>query len=120
MTMAISMNDLQVAQDTEDKAKVDVETMAEHLRLLGNDPDQPNGVVEVHGHRGCDHGSGGYQRCGRAGPGFEPVSLSYPCSTRAFISEYAASMSRLSAAAFVAVPGLSFTWRMNLPVPCSK
>src|ERR1700694_282546 len=45
---AISMNDLQVAQDTEDKAKVDVETMAEHLRLLGNDPDKPNGVVEVH------------------------------------------------------------------------
>jgi len=44
---AISMNDLQVAQDTEDKAKVDVETMAEHLRLLGNDPDKPNGVVEV-------------------------------------------------------------------------
>jgi membrane fusion protein, heavy metal efflux system len=45
---AISMNDLQVTQDTEDKAKVDVETMAEHLRLLGNDPDKPNGVVEVY------------------------------------------------------------------------
>lgn len=45
---AISMNDLQVAQDTEDKAKVDVETMAEHLRLLGNDPDKPNGVVELY------------------------------------------------------------------------
>jgi cobalt-zinc-cadmium efflux system membrane fusion protein len=45
---AISMNDLQVAQDTEYKAKVDVETMAEHLRLLGNDPDKPDGVVEVH------------------------------------------------------------------------
>ena len=45
---AISMNDLQVAQDTEDKAKVDVETTAEHLRLLGNDPDKPNGIVEVH------------------------------------------------------------------------
>jgi len=44
---AISMNDLQVAEDTEDKSKVDVETMAEHLRLLGNDPDKPNGVVEV-------------------------------------------------------------------------
>jgi len=44
---AISMNDLQIAQDTEDKAKVDVETTAEHLRLLGNDPDQPNGVVEI-------------------------------------------------------------------------
>lgn len=45
---AISMNDLQVAQDTEEKAKVDVETMAEHLRLLGNDPDKPTGVVEVY------------------------------------------------------------------------
>jgi hypothetical protein len=29
-------------------------------------------------------------------------------------------MSLLRAAAFVAVPGLSFTWRMNLPVPCNK
>jgi cobalt-zinc-cadmium efflux system membrane fusion protein len=45
---AISMNDLQVAQDTEEKAKVDVETMAEHLRLLGNDPEKPNGVVGVY------------------------------------------------------------------------
>jgi membrane fusion protein, heavy metal efflux system len=45
---AISMNDLQIAQDTEDKAKVDVETTAEHLRLLGNDPDKPNGVVDVY------------------------------------------------------------------------
>jgi len=33
---AIALNDLQVAQDTEDKAKVDLETTAEHLRLLGN------------------------------------------------------------------------------------
>jgi cobalt-zinc-cadmium efflux system membrane fusion protein len=45
---AISMNDLQVAEEAEDKAKVDVETMGEHLRLLGNDPDKPNGVVEVY------------------------------------------------------------------------
>jgi cobalt-zinc-cadmium efflux system membrane fusion protein len=45
---AISMNDFQVAQDTEDKAKVDVETTAEHLRLLGNDPDHPNGVVDIY------------------------------------------------------------------------
>ena len=45
---AMSMNDFQVAQDAEDKAKVDVETMAEHLRLLGNDPDKPSGVVEVY------------------------------------------------------------------------
>ena len=45
---AISMNDLQIAQDTEDKVKVDVETTAEHLRLLGNDPDKPNGVVDIY------------------------------------------------------------------------
>jgi cobalt-zinc-cadmium efflux system membrane fusion protein len=45
---AISMNDLQIAQDTEDKAKVDVETTAEHLRLLGNDPDRPNSVVDIY------------------------------------------------------------------------
>jgi cobalt-zinc-cadmium efflux system membrane fusion protein len=45
---AIALNDLQVAQDTDDKAKVDVETMAEHIRLLGNDPDHPNGMVNIH------------------------------------------------------------------------
>jgi cobalt-zinc-cadmium efflux system membrane fusion protein len=45
---ASSMNDLQIAQDTEDKAKVDVETTAEHLRLLGNDPDKPNSVVDIY------------------------------------------------------------------------
>jgi membrane fusion protein, heavy metal efflux system len=44
---AISMSDLENAQNTEDKAKVDIETSAEHLRLLGNDPDKPNGVVEI-------------------------------------------------------------------------
>jgi len=44
---AAALADLQVAQDTEDKAKVDVETMAEHLRLLGNDPDHPNGMVDI-------------------------------------------------------------------------
>jgi cobalt-zinc-cadmium efflux system membrane fusion protein len=44
---AIALNDLQVAQDTEDKAIVDVETMAEHLRLLGNDPDHPNHMVDI-------------------------------------------------------------------------
>jgi len=45
---AISLNDLQVAQDAEDKAKVDVETSAEHLRLLGNDPDKPNSIVDIY------------------------------------------------------------------------
>jgi membrane fusion protein, heavy metal efflux system len=42
------MNDLQVAQDTEAKAKVDVETTGEHLRLLGTDPDKPNSVVDIY------------------------------------------------------------------------
>jgi cobalt-zinc-cadmium efflux system membrane fusion protein len=45
---AISMNDLQIAQDSEDKAKVDVETTGEHLRLLGNDPNNPNNVVSIY------------------------------------------------------------------------
>lgn len=45
---AISVSDLQIAQDTEDKAKVDVETTAESLRLLGSDPDKPNGVVDIY------------------------------------------------------------------------
>ena len=45
---AIAKADLEVAQDTEDKAKVDLETMSEHLRLLGNDPDKPNFMVEIH------------------------------------------------------------------------
>jgi membrane fusion protein, heavy metal efflux system len=45
---AIAMNDLQVAQDAEDKAKIDVETTAEHLRLLGTDPNKPNSVVDIY------------------------------------------------------------------------
>jgi cobalt-zinc-cadmium efflux system membrane fusion protein len=44
---AIAMAELEVAQDTEDKAKVDIETIAEHLRLLGNDPDNPNFIVDI-------------------------------------------------------------------------
>jgi cobalt-zinc-cadmium efflux system membrane fusion protein len=44
---ALSLADLQTAEDTEDKAKIDVETTEEHLRLLGNDPTKPNGVVDI-------------------------------------------------------------------------
>jgi len=44
---AIALNDLQVAQDTEDKAKIAVDTGAEHLRLLGNDPDKPVFMVDI-------------------------------------------------------------------------
>ena len=45
---AIAQNDLQIAQDAEEKAKVDLETTSEHLRLLGLDPDTPNNIVEIH------------------------------------------------------------------------
>jgi membrane fusion protein, heavy metal efflux system len=44
---AIALNDLQVALDTEDKAKIAVDTAAEHLRLLGNDPDKPAYIVDI-------------------------------------------------------------------------
>ncbi len=45
---AISLNDLQVAQDTDAKAKVDVKTTAEKLRVLGSaNLDQPSGIVEI-------------------------------------------------------------------------
>jgi len=45
---AISLNDLQVAQDTDAKAKVDVKAAAEKLRVLGNtNLDQPSGIVEI-------------------------------------------------------------------------
>jgi cobalt-zinc-cadmium efflux system membrane fusion protein len=45
---AISLNDLQVAQDTDAKAKVDVKATAEKLRVLGNaNLDQPSGIVEI-------------------------------------------------------------------------
>jgi len=44
---ANSLNDVQVAQDTEDKAKIAVDTSAEHLRLLGNDPDKMTFMVDI-------------------------------------------------------------------------
>jgi cobalt-zinc-cadmium efflux system membrane fusion protein len=44
---AIALNDLQVAQDMADKAKVDVETSAEHLKVLGSPLDHPSGVVDI-------------------------------------------------------------------------
>src|ERR1700733_12711471 len=43
---AIALNDMQVALDTEDKARVAVETAAEHLKLLGNDPEKQNFMVD--------------------------------------------------------------------------
>jgi cobalt-zinc-cadmium efflux system membrane fusion protein len=44
---AISLNDFQVAQDADAKAKVDVETALEHLRVLGVNRDHPGAVVDI-------------------------------------------------------------------------
>ncbi len=46
---AIAQNDLQIAENTEDKAKVDVANTAERLRVLGSPTlDRPSGIVEIH------------------------------------------------------------------------
>ncbi len=44
---AVSLNDLQVAQDAEAKAKVDVENTSERLRVLGGDINHPAAIVEI-------------------------------------------------------------------------
>jgi membrane fusion protein, heavy metal efflux system len=44
---AIAEQDLEVAQDTADDAKSTLATATEHLRLLGNDPDKPMGMVDI-------------------------------------------------------------------------
>lgn len=45
---AIAAKDLEVAQDTEEKAQVDVETAKEHLRVLGADVNNPTAIVPVY------------------------------------------------------------------------
>ena len=44
---ALAEQDLEAAQATEDDAKITLETSTEHLRLLGNDPDHPNFIVDI-------------------------------------------------------------------------
>src|SRR5271165_306887 len=44
---AIALNDLQIAKDTEDKAKIAVDAAAEHLKLLGGTLERPSGVVDI-------------------------------------------------------------------------
>jgi cobalt-zinc-cadmium efflux system membrane fusion protein len=44
---AIAEKDYQVAEDTEEKAKVDVETTAQHVRVLGGDPAHPSAFIEL-------------------------------------------------------------------------
>ncbi|MGA2418623.1 MAG: efflux RND transporter periplasmic adaptor subunit [Candidatus Acidiferrum sp.] len=45
---AISQNDLQTAENAENKAKVDVQTSREHLRVLGAGTEHPSGVVDIY------------------------------------------------------------------------
>ena len=44
---AIAEQDLEVAQDTAEDAKITLATATEHLRLLGNDPEKPMGMVDI-------------------------------------------------------------------------
>jgi cobalt-zinc-cadmium efflux system membrane fusion protein len=44
---AVAKSVLEIAQNAEDNARVDLDTTSEHLRLLGSDPDHPTGIVEV-------------------------------------------------------------------------
>jgi cobalt-zinc-cadmium efflux system membrane fusion protein len=44
---AMAQKDLEVAQDTEDKAKIDVQNSQDRVRLLGGDPDRRSSVIEL-------------------------------------------------------------------------
>jgi cobalt-zinc-cadmium efflux system membrane fusion protein len=44
---AIAQQDLEVAQDAEDDAKTTLDTATEHLHLLGSDPNDPKGIVDI-------------------------------------------------------------------------
>jgi membrane fusion protein, heavy metal efflux system len=44
---AIAVQDLEAAQDNEDDARTTLDTATEHLKLLGNDPEHPNGIVDI-------------------------------------------------------------------------
>jgi len=44
---AIARKDMEIAQDAEQKAQVDLRTTAEHLRIVGGDLDRPSPVVDI-------------------------------------------------------------------------
>lgn len=44
---ALAQKDLEAAQDTEDKAKVDVQNAQDRVRLLGGNPDHPSSVIDL-------------------------------------------------------------------------
>jgi cobalt-zinc-cadmium efflux system membrane fusion protein len=45
---AMAQKDFEVAVDADEKAKVTVETTAEHLRVLGADKDHPGAIIDVY------------------------------------------------------------------------
>jgi len=44
---AIAVSDMEIARDAEEKAKVTMDTAAEHLRLLGSDVNHPTGMIDI-------------------------------------------------------------------------
>jgi len=44
---AIATKDLETAQDAEDKARVDLSTSAQHVRVLGADPAHPSALIDL-------------------------------------------------------------------------
>ncbi len=44
---ALAEKDLQVAEDTEEKAQLDVQNSEQHVRLLGGDPAHPGSLIEL-------------------------------------------------------------------------
>jgi membrane fusion protein, heavy metal efflux system len=44
---ALAEKDLQAADDAEEKAKVDVQTTEQHVRILGGDPAHPSSLIEL-------------------------------------------------------------------------
>ncbi len=44
---AIALNDMEIAKDTEEKAKIAVDAAAEHLSLLGSSTEHPSGIVDL-------------------------------------------------------------------------
>jgi cobalt-zinc-cadmium efflux system membrane fusion protein len=44
----LAQKDLEVAQDAYNKSKIDTQTAAEHIRILGGDPQQLSSQIEIH------------------------------------------------------------------------
>jgi len=45
---AIAKSAVEIAQTAEDNARIDVDTAAQHLKLLGSDPERPSGIIAVY------------------------------------------------------------------------